>query len=632
MPAFERSPELQLLYETAPIGLAFLTPDCRYQQINRHLTEICGISVADHIGRSVRETVPQVADQVEHIVQTILRTGESITGIEVSGQRADGSNAGRVWITHWHPLKASDDSILGINVVAEEITERKRTESALVASETRFRELADNMNQFAWTTDPTGQSTWFNKRWHDYTGLALEDIQGPVWLSLHHPDHLDGAIKRIRDGYESGKPWENTVPLRGKDGTFRWFLARAVPIHNETGNVVRWFGTSTDVTRQVEAEHELRKLNETLAQRVETQARERDRIWTVSQDLLVVTDTRGKLLSVNPAWTATLGWSEADLLNKTIGWLLHPDDLAKSRAERARIADGSKTLHFENRLRHKRGSYCWLSWRAVTEKGLIYAVARDVTDLKNAEQQLRASRRELAQVSRQSTMGAMTASIAHEVNQPLAAIVTNANAGLRWLARAEPDLDEARALLKRIVDDGHRASEVIASIRSMFGKDRGEKSSISVNELVGEVTAVAHGEFESHQVTLQCELRKDLPPVMAEHIQLQQVLLNLIMNAVDAMSSVTDRERVLTVRTDIGEYDHVLITVEDSGTGIEPNHMDRIFDAFFTTKASGMGMGLSICRSIIESHDGRLWASGRSPHGSIFYIKLPCAKSSDGLK
>src|ERR1700722_4142848 len=247
MPAFERSPELQLLYDTAPIGLAFLTPDCRYQQINRHLTEICGISVADHIGRSVRETVPQVADQVEHIVQTILRTGESITGIEVNGQRADGSNAGRVWVTHWHPLKASDDSILGINVVAEEITERKRTESALVASEARFRELADNMNQFAWTTDPTGQSTWFNKRWHDYTGTSLEDMQGWGWQKMHHPDYVDRVMNGLRQCLETGSPWEDTFPLRARDGSYRWFLSRALPIRKESGDLIRWFGTLTDV-------------------------------------------------------------------------------------------------------------------------------------------------------------------------------------------------------------------------------------------------------------------------------------------------------------------------------------------------------------------------------------------------
>jgi len=370
------------------------------------------------------------------------------------------------------------------------------------------------------------------------------------------------------------------------------------------------------------SEARFRELNETLRQRVEEQARERDRIWNVSQDLLAVADVDGKFLSVNPAWTETLGWSEGELIGKTFEWLIHADDRAKTHAELARLAGGHKTLHFENRFRHKRGSYCWLSWRAVTDKGRVYAVARDVTDLKNAEEQLRASHRELAQASHRSTMGAMTASIAHEVNQPLSAIVTNATAGLRWLARAEPDLDEARAHFKRIIDDGHRASEVIAGIRSMFGKDRHQSSPASVNDLVGEVLAVVRGELEGHQISLQFSMPDGLPQVMAERVQLQQVLLNLITNAIDAMSSVTDRERVLTLKLEVCESDHVLITLEDTGTGIDPSEMDHIFDAFFTTKADGMGMGLSICRSIIESHNGLLWASARRPHGSIFYIKL----------
>jgi len=258
----DQPPELQLLYETAPVGLAFLSPDCRYLQINRHLTEICGISVADHIGQSVRDTVPQVADQVEHIVQTILRTGEAVTGIEVSGQRPDGGNAERVWLTYWHPLKDTTGNILGINVVAEEITERKRAEAALAASEARFRELADNMSQFAWTTDASGQRTWFNKRWHDYTGTTLEDAQGMKWQKLIHLDHVERVSKGLRESREGGEPWEDTYPLRGRDGNFRWFLTRAVPIRNETGDVVRWFGTKTDVTRQVEAEGALRTLNE----------------------------------------------------------------------------------------------------------------------------------------------------------------------------------------------------------------------------------------------------------------------------------------------------------------------------------------------------------------------------------
>ena len=518
-----RTPELRLLYETAPIGLAFLTRDCRYLQINRHLTEICGISVADHIGRSVRDTVPQVADQVENIVQTILRTGEPITGIEVNGQRPDGGNADRVWITYWHPLKAADGEILGINVVAEEITERKRAEAALAASETRFRELADNMSQFAWTADAQGWTYWYNKRWHDYAGTTLEEMQGAGWRKVHHPDHVDRVVNGIRQCFATGSPWEDTFPLRGRDGSYRWFLSRAAPIKNEAGDLVRWFGTLTDVTEQIEAEKALRTLNETLEQRVEAEARERSRIWNVSQDLLVVADLEGRFVAVNPAWSATLGWSEGDLLNKTFEWMVHPDDRTKTRNQQRRVAKGYNALHFENRLHNKHGSYRWLSWKAAAEKDHIYAVARDITDLKNTEDQLRTSRRELAEVSRHTTMGAMAASIAHEVNQPLAAVVTSANAALRWLARAEPDVEEASALLKRIVDDGHRASAVIAGIRSMFRKDIGERRPLGVNDLIGEVLAVVQGELDSHRVSLQSDLCDGLPPVAAEQTQLRQV-------------------------------------------------------------------------------------------------------------
>jgi PAS domain S-box-containing protein len=623
----DQPPELQLLYETAPVGLAFLSPDCRYLQINRHLTEICGISVADHIGRSVRDTVPQVADQVEHIVQTILRTGEAVTGIEVSGQRPDGGNAERVWLTYWHPLKGTAGKILGINVVAEEITERKRAEAALAESEARFRELADNMSQFAWTTDASGRRTWFNKRWYDYTGMTLQD----EWQELVHPDHVERVNKRIRESSDSGKPWEDTYPLRGRDGNFRWFLTRAMPIRNEAGDVVRWFGTNTDVTQQIEAEKQLRSLNQSLEYRVAEQIKERDRIWNVSQDLLAVADTNGALLSVNPAWTATLGWSESDLLGKTADWLRHPDDMTRTHMELARLVGGRRTLLFENRLRHRDSSYRWLSWTAVLDEGRLYAVARDVTDLRNAEEQLRASRHELAQVSRQMTMGAMTASIAHEVNQPLGAIVANANAGLRWLAKGESDLTEVRAILERIVSDGHRAGQVVASIRSMFGKDRGETCPLTVNELIDEVLNLVNGELAGHRISVQKVLCDQLPKVMADRVQIQQVLVNLIMNAIEAMSAITSRERILMVKSEVLPSDHVLITLQDSGTGIDPTHLDRIFDAFFTTKDRGMGMGLSICRSIVESHGGQLWASPHNPHGTSFYVKLPIAAADKAL-
>ena len=361
----------------------------------------------------------------------------------------------------------------------------------------------------------------------------------------------------------------------------------------------------------------------TLEQRVEEAAQERARLWNVSEDLLVVTDMDGRFVSVNPAWNALLGYSEGDLLNNTSEWLVHPDDLANTRAHQSRVAEGNNSQYFENRPRDGRGSYRWLSWKAVAEKGQIYAVARDVTDLKTTADQLQIARRELAGITRHTTMGAMTASIAHELRQPLGSLITNANAGLRWLNRAEPDLDEASAALRRIVENGNRASAVIVGIRSMFQNDLGERGPVNVNDLIDEVLVIVRGELDRHRVLLESKLCDRLPTIIAERTQLQQVVLNLVINAVDAMSSVADRKRILTVRSEMSESDHVLITVEDSGTGIEPSNTDRIFDAFFTTKDQGMGMGLSVCRTIIESHGGQLWFSARSPHGSSFTAKLP---------
>ena len=620
----EQPPDLALIYDAIPIGLAFLSPDCRYLQINQRMTEICGIPVADHLGRSVRETLPRLAEQVEKIVRSIIETGEPVTGIEVSGERPDESGATRYWTTNWQPLKDPEGKVLGVNVAAEEITHRKRTELALQASEARFRELADNISQFAWTADATGWIYWYNKRWHDYTGTTLEEMAGWGWRKVHHPDHVQRVVDRITESFTTGSPWEDTFPLRSREGEYRWFLSRALPIRNELGEVIRWFGTNTDVTEQIEAETALRELNETLEQRVEAQARERTRIWNVSQDLLVVADREGKFLSVNPAWTATLGWSKAELIGRTADWLVHPHDADRTRAETARLAGGDRTLRFENRLRHKNGSYCRLSWTAVPDQDLIYGVARDITELERAERELRESQQELARVSRRTMMGAMTASIAHELNQPLAAIMINANAGLRWLTRPEPQLLEVRAALERIVNDGRGASEVIESVRAMFTKEAaGKKVELNLNDIVKDVLSLVRGELESQQVSLRLELFDELPPVFGDRVQLQQVLLNLIMNAVEAMKSVTDRPRLLQVTSEVGAEGEVMVTVHDSGEGIDPEDVKRIFNPFFTTKWSGMGLGLAISRSIVEAHSGSLWASSRAAGGSVFHVVLP---------
>jgi C4-dicarboxylate-specific signal transduction histidine kinase len=225
-------------------------------------------------------------------------------------------------------------------------------------------------------------------------------------------------------------------------------------------------------------------------------------------------------------------------------------------------------------------------------------------------------------------MVAVTGSIAHELNQPLAAIAANANAGLRWLARTTPDVGETRTVLQAIVHGAHQAGEVIQGIRAMFKAEGQTRVSVDLNALVREVLALAQGEHPNWPVEVQTELDENLPPVTADRVQLQHVMFNLITNAIDAMDSVIDRTRILRVKSELSGSESVIVTVEDSGTGIALENIDRIFDTFFTTKPHGMGMGLAICRSIVESHGGRLSASPGYPHGAVFQIVLLIGRSA----
>jgi PAS domain S-box-containing protein len=522
---------------------------------------------------------------------------------------------------------ALETTIAGVELPSRDAViaiEQSQAEAALRESEARFRELADNISQFAWTADQSGWIYWYNKRWHDYTGMTLKEMEGWGWQKVHHPDHVNRVVERIRQSFETGTPWEDTFPLRGRDGSYRWFLSRALPIHNEAGDVVRWFGTNTDVTEQIEAEKALRELNETLEQRVEAETAERLQIWNASQDLLVVAALDGTYLSVNPAWSAILGWSTSDLIGKTSQWLLHPDDEEKTRAEIRRLGVGEKTLRFESRFRHKDGSYRWISWNATPDRKRIYGMGRDVTNLKVAENTLQKTREELAQVAQRTMLATMSAAIAHEIKQPLAAIVANASAGLRWLNRTTPELDEARATFEDIAANAHRANEVVQAVRGMIAKTDHALTSINIGQLIRETIALVRDDLEATGIVVELELAAQLPLISGHRGRLQQVILNVVTNAEDAMRAVTGRSRVLIVKCS-AEADNITVSVQDSGSGIDQKNIERIFDPFFSTKSNGMGIGLAICRTIVQAHGGQMTASSAAPYGSVFRIILPAA-------
>ena len=255
------------------------------------------------------------------------------------------------------------------------------------------------------------------------------------------------------------------------------------------------------------------------------------------------------------------------------------------------------------------------------DEGVAFVL--DLTERKHVEGALRDAQANLAHVVRVTTLGGLAASIAHEVNQPLAAVLANAEACLLWLDRETPNLDAARRSVEWIIKDGNRAADVIRRVRELLKKSDAQKAPLDINDVVNDVIALVQRELLSHQVSPRLELAPAQPVVLADRVQLQQVFINLVINGIEAMQAVTDRPHELTIRTHRNEAHQVLVTVKDCGVGISPEDTDRLFNAFFTTKSSGMGMGLSICRSIIESHGGRVWAEPNLPRGAIFHFTLP---------
>lgn len=291
---------------------------------------------------------------------------------------------------------------------------------------------------------------------------------------------------------------------------------------------------------------------------------------------------------------------------------------------------GERT-HYEmiKQLRRKDQTLIWthLYVFAVTDRKsgdkLPFGIVFDITDKKHSQDALETARAELVRVARLNQMGAMTGSIAHEISQPLSSMVTAANAALNWLGRSKPDIEETRTLLEGIVRDGQRASDIIKGIRALFRADVEERSVVNLNDLIRDVLALVRTELRNALVEVRAELDENLPTLSADRVQLQQVVFNLITNAVDAMEPVAGRDRILRIKSEHSEGRVAFISVEDSGVGIAPEHLDQMFKSFFTTKTNGMGMGLAICQSIVESHGGRLTASPAYPHGTVLKITLP---------
>ena len=389
--------------------------------------------------------------------------------------------------------------------------------------------------------------------------------------------------------------------------------------------------------RVAERTAELTRANENLRleiaerKRAEAQLRESEERWRDvfenNPTMYFVVDAAGTVMAVNPFGAEQLGYNVDELVGQPVlGVLYESDREAVQRNVAQCLKQIGQSMSWELRKVRKGGSVIWVreTARAVLRlNGPIVLIAcEDITEQKRAEEALRQAQADLAHVTRVTTMGELTGSLAHEVNQPITAAVTNANTCLRWLAGDAPNIEEARAAAMRIVKDGTRAAEIISRIRLLFKKGTPERELVDVNEVIREMTVLLRNETTRGSISVRTELAADLPQVMGDRVQLQQVMMNLFMNSIDAMKDV-DGTRELAIKSQRAENEQLMVSVSDTGVGLPAQQTDQIFNAFFTTKLHGTGMGLSISRSIVESHGGRLWAANNSPRGASFYLTLP---------
>ena len=683
-------------------------------------------------------------DDLPRVIEARKKSIEAgqIYEIEHRCRRADGVY--RWFQVRGLPVRDTDNKVTAWYLLLTDIDDRKKAEDALHSNERNLSLIINTMPTFAWSARPDGSVEFLNQRWLDYTGLSPEQALNWGWTAAIHPDDLNRLTDYWRSIVVTGEPGETEARLRRFDGEYRWFLIRADALRDESGTIVKWYGTNSDIEGRKRAEEALRV------------SEERARLMVDSIDGQIMTATpKGEVEFVNQQVLDYFGKSLDELKDWRTNNAIHPDDFPRALALWMHSVETGDPYHFDERLRRADGAYRWFrvrgrclrdaqghvgrwyvlltdidegkraeaqveqaylrlaeaqrvsktgsfitnlvadehNWseetfrifefdpatkvtvqrirdlihaedlpsfdamiaramtgvdvdflfRILTSRGavkhirgmarvieqiagrpLFIGALQDVTESKVAEEALNRARSELAHVARITTLNALTASIAHEINQPLASLITNASICLRRLNANPPNVDGARETAMRTIRDGNRAGDVITRLRALYSKKEFAPETLDLNEATREVIALSLTDLQRNSVILRSELADGLPLVTGDRIQLQQVILNLVRNASDAMGSVDDRPRELLIRTEQERADHVRLSVKDAGVGFTGEVVDKLFQAFYTTKNDGMGIGLHVSQSIIEAHHGRLWATPNDGPGVTFSFAIPC--------
>lgn len=612
----ESERELRLIVDSIPGLVAAFTSEGELEFVNRPILEYFGKTLEELKRWGTDDTThPEDNPRVVELFSRAIASGEPFEW-ESRARRFDGVYR---WLqSRGYPLRNTDGNIVRWYNLLIDIDERKRAEEALAASERNLKLIIDTVPVLAWSARTDGRADFFNQHYLEYVGLSAEQASDWGWTAAVHPDDLNGLAAIWQQVLASEQSGEAEARLRRHDGEYRWFLFRVGPLRDETGTVVKWYGVNTDIEDRKRAEAELRRAYDSFAE-----AQRLSKTGSFITDLVGDdhnwSDETYRIFEFDPATRVTV---------QRVRDVIHPDDLPSFESVIARGLTGAN-VDFAFRIVTARGAVKHVRGVAhvieqIEGRPMFVGALQDVTESTVAEQALSRARSELAHVSSMTTLSALTASIAHEVNQPLSGIITNANTCLRMLDALPPDIDGARETARRTLRDGNRASDVIARLRALFSRREFTLETLDLNEATREVIALSSNDLQRQRIMLQPELATDLPTITGDRIQLQQVILNLLRNASDAMEGVQDRPRQVLIKTEREDGDRVRLTVRDAGAGLSPPNASSLFDAFYTTKSGGMGIGLFVSRSIIERHQGRLWAEpNEGSPGATFVFSIP---------
>ncbi|TPG48407.1 hybrid sensor histidine kinase/response regulator [Roseomonas nepalensis] len=530
------------------------------------------------------------------------------------------------------PLRDDAGTLVGFVKVLRDRTAQREAERALALSEQSLREAAEAVPGFVWTADAEGAINYSSRRWHEYSGTLPGEVLGRNWAIFVHPDDRATAGARWAESIATGTPYEVEYRLRRADGAYRWWLARAQPMLGEDGAARRWIGVCSDIQEIVEARETLARSREDLEARVAERTRDRDRMWRLSTDIMLVAAFDGRIEAVNPAWTTLLGWSEGELLGHDFLSLVHPDDIEGTREEACRLANGLTTLRFENRYRCKDGGYRWISWTAVPDESFIHAVGRDTQAEKEAAEALRSTEAALRQAQKMEAVGQLTGGLAHDFNNLLTGVIGSLELMQRRLAAGRPE--DVGRYVAAATASANRAAALTHRLLAFSRRQPLAPKPVDANELVTSMEELLRRTI-GESIRLRIVATEGLWRTLCDPHQLESAVLNLSINARDAMP---DGGR-LTIETgnarvepgkdasalDVPPGDYIRILVSDTGTGMDPGTVERAFEPFFTTKpiGQGTGLGLSMVYGFARQSNGHARIVSVAGRGTTVQIYLP---------